>query len=152
MHTHTYTHIKMHYYLLFVLNSFVQKTFIIQWKEGERLSALYNNFIQLFKMALKHCKLVYTIKYPHHTSAVYALQFQNLFENLILLEYKCGNLEAAKISIRKVLSVHPSYLGMWLLLADVVVKCGYTEGYKEVLDITILINEVYNLQKIVSSV
>lgn len=105
---------------------------MIHWKEGERLNALYSNFIQLFKMALKHCKSVYTVKYPNHTSAVYALQFQNLFENLILLEYKCGNLEAAKVSIRKVLSVQPSYLGMWLLLADVVVKCGYTEGYKEV--------------------
>lgn len=87
----------------------------------------------MFKLALKHCKSVYTIKYPHHTSAVYAVQFQNLFENLILLEYKCGNLEAAKTSIRKVLAVHPSYLGMWLLLADIVVKCGFTEGYKEVL-------------------
>ena len=93
---------------------------------------MYNNFIQLFKMALKHCKSVYTVKHPNHTSAAYALQFQNLFENLILLEYKCGNLEAAKISIRKVLSVHPSYLGMWLLLADVVVKCGCTAGFKEV--------------------
>lgn len=73
------------------------------------------------------------MKYPHHTSAVYAVQFRNLFENLILLEYKCGNLEAAKTSIRKVLAVHPSYLGMWLLLADIVVKSGFTEGYKEVL-------------------
>ena len=104
----------------------------MQWKEGERLTALYNNFIQLFKVALKHCKSVYSEHHPDHTSAAYALQFQNLFENLILLEYKCGNLEAAKISIRKVLSVHPSHLGMWLLLADVVVNCGYTDGYKEV--------------------
>jgi len=83
-------------------------------------------------VALKHCKSVYSTKYPTHTSSDYALQFQILFENLILLEYKCGNLEAAKVSIRKILPVHSSYLGMWLLLADVVVKCGYTEGYKEV--------------------
>ena len=109
----------------------------MQWKEGDRLTALYNNFIQLFKMALKHCKSVYSEQHPNHTSAAYALQFQNLFENLILLEYKCGNLEAAKISIRKVLSVHPSHLGMWLLLADVVVNCGYADGYKEVQNFTV---------------
>ena len=110
----------------------LQKPFLIQWKSGERLLALYDNFIQLFKVALKSCKSLYSVQNPNHTSADYATKFQKLFENLILLEFQCGNLEAARLSIRKLLPVHSSYLGLWLLLADVVVQSGYKEGYKEV--------------------
>jgi len=110
----------------------LQKPFLIEWKRGERLHSLYDNFIQLFKIALKTCKSQYSQQNPNHTSSDYAFTFQKLFENLILLEFQCGNLEAAKLSIRKLLPVHSSYLGLWLLLADVVVQSGYKEGYKEV--------------------